>query len=573
MNSINSESLPESAPQPPQPPPAPRKLAGRLAILLVLLLLVLPALVYLAAGLPLLNAREVWLQNRTEDALHQLRFERFGIRPADYERARAAIALTGGRKDVADAALSALSKRRAPWFPVFTKSLVARKLVTAGKFEEFRRFDRAAADRRETSEVWLDRAASEIAMGDISSASQDFQRIKPSEVDRGRLHALRAAIEERRDGSFPLLLDRYGRTLAEWKASSRDLEASRDFAPLLDRAGGSRTVEAQLTGSPGASIIETTLDPFVQRAALAALGTHRGSFVAIDTATNEILAVANSGGAGPISNLAFDGDYEPGSVVKVLTSLDAVQSGVDLSHFFPRPCEGSLTLDGKVFRDWQKHGVIEGLDHALAVSCNVTLGELGLRLGKERLISFMESAGFNSTIDTGLVRTPLGRTIGTVSSQYDLASLAIGLEKERMNALHVAMVASMVANRGVFTVPHLVRLRRTVLGDTLPVAASVPGRRIAGDDAVAAVTEAMRAVVDRTDGTGRRSAVPGFPIAMKTGTAGEGANGFNSVILAFAPADNPRIAIGMISEHTGPAEYVGAQIAHDFFAAVSARRQ
>ena len=53
---------------------------------------------------------------------------------------------------------------------------------------------------------------------------------------------------------------------------------------------------------------------------------------------------------------------------------------------------------------------------------------------------------------------------------------------------------------------------------------------------------------------------------MKTGTAGE--RPYNALIMAFAPADHPRIAIGMIAEHAGPAEFEGARIAHDFFSAM-----
>ena len=80
--------------------------------------------------------------------------------------------------------------------------------------------------------------------------------------------------------------------------------------------------------------------------------------------------------------------------------------------------------------------------------------------------------------------------------------------------------------------------------------------------------QAMVAVVTRPKGTGRRAPVEGVPMALKTGTAGERAQGgLEAVIVAFAPVDHPRIAFGIIAEDAGPAEYAGAKIAHDFVAA------
>jgi cell division protein FtsI/penicillin-binding protein 2 len=83
------------------------------------------------------------------------------------------------------------------------------------------------------------------------------------------------------------------------------------------------------------------------------------------------------------------------------------------------------------------------------------------------------------------------------------------------------------------------------------------------------IVQAMAAVVTRPKGTGRRAAVDGMTMALKTGTAGERANGgLEALIVGFAPVDHPRIAFGIIAEDAGPAEYAGAKIAHDFVAAI-----
>ena len=193
----------------------------------------------------------------------------------------------------------------------------------------------------------------------------------------------------------------------------------------------------------------------MQKAALHALGDFRGSLVAIDPRTNEILAIASSRGKGAMSNLALEHQYEPGSIVKVLTGLNAENGATDLTALFPYTCKGSLEIDGRHFGDWLPagHGTLNSIDDALAVSCNVFFADVGLRLGVDRLTRFMTAAGFNSQANLGVFSVPLGKTVGQAFNRFETAFLAIGLEHESMNALHVAMIASMMANRGELTAP------------------------------------------------------------------------------------------------------------------------
>ncbi|MCU1244562.1 MAG: FtsI5, partial [Acidobacteria bacterium] len=96
--------------------------------------------------------------------------------------------------------------------------------------------------------------------------------------------------------------------------------------------------------------------------------------------------------------------------------------------------------------------------------------------------------------------------------------------------------------------------------------------RLASQEAAETMARAMVAVATKPKGTGRRAPVEGLTMAMKTGTAGSRQDGgLESVIIAFAPAENPRIAFGMIAEDAGPAEFAGAKIAHDFLAAMKGR--
>jgi peptidoglycan glycosyltransferase len=311
----------------------------------------------------------------------------------------------------------------------------------------------------------------------------------------------------------------------------------------------------------------------VQKAALKALGGFRGSLVAIDPRTNEILAIASSRGTGPLANLALEHQYEPGSVVKILTGLNAESGGVDLASLFPYTCKGFLEIDGRHFGDWLAagHGVLNSIDDALAVSCNVFFADAGIRLGSDSLKRFMTAAGFDSTANLGILQIPLGKTIGPVFNRFETAFFAIGLEHESMNALHIAMLASMIANRGVMTTPRLLIQRRSILGDVVATSPQPASVRLAPPAAAEAIVHAMQAVVSDPKGTGRRALVPGISLAMKTGTAGERKSGLEAVILAFAPVESPKIAFGVIAEDAGPAEFAGAKIAHDFLEAMQDR--
>ncbi|HEX7419264.1 MAG TPA: penicillin-binding transpeptidase domain-containing protein, partial [Thermoanaerobaculia bacterium] len=171
---------------------------------------------------------------------------------------------------------------------------------------------------------------------------------------------------------------------------------------------------------------------------------------------------------------------------------------------------------------------------------------------------------FDQQTDLGIFKVPLGRFNGDAFNRFETAFMSIGLEHESVTALHVAMLASMMANRGVLTTPRLLRARRSILGEVTQGPAQQAQARIASTEAAKKMVQAMVAVVTRPKGTGRRADIDGVPLALKTGTAGERKNGYQAVIMAFAPVDSPKIAFGIIAEDAGPAEFAGAKIAHDF---------
>jgi hypothetical protein len=444
---------------------------------------------------------------------------------------------------------------RTVWFPVITQEEAARRLFARGAYDEYLAFAQSFRERTHSANALLYTVAALALTGRTSAADKLLAAVDRTKVDPKRYASVEAALRARRDGHVPYVFDRTGAAIGTFDLTARTLTADdRAFQPVLD---------AFISPKLGTDLsIETTIDSRAQRAAIAALGAYRGTLVAIDPRTNELLAIASANGA------TLDHQYEPGSVVKVLTGLNAIDSGVALT--FPYQCTGALDIDGIRFGDWvpSGHGSLETIDEALAVSCNIVFADLGLRLGNDKLRAFMTKAGFDGQTDTGLGTIALGRIVPPLASRNDTAHFAIGLEHETVTPLHLAMLASMMANRGVLTSPRLLRARHTILGE---IAGSPPEQgssRIASERAATTMLQAMQAVVTDPRGTGRRAAVDGVTIAMKTGTAGSREKGYDALVMAFAPAESPKIAFSVIAENAGHAEVAGAQIAHDFVAAM-----
>ncbi|HYS52142.1 MAG TPA: penicillin-binding transpeptidase domain-containing protein [Thermoanaerobaculia bacterium] len=444
-------------------------------------------------------------------------------------------------------------------FPLLDKTEVAQRLFSRERYADFLAYDAVIRDSHDPPQVLLYRAAAYAATEQIPKADATLQAI---DARTPKYNVLRAAIEERKGGAASYVFDRAGRVIGMYRDHAV-VATDPDFAPLVEAKGGALTFGARVAEIGPNATIDTTLDPFVQKAALAALGNYRGSLVAIDPRTNEVLAIANSG---PGTNRAFENEYEPGSVVKVLTGLNALSGAANVDAMFPYVCNGVLMIDGRRFVDWvpQGHGKLNSFEDALAVSCNVFFADLGLHLGRDRLERSMRSAGFDAQANLGIFQVPLGKTVGRVFDNFETAFFAIGLEHEEINAIHLAMLASMVANRGVLTTPRLLRQRRSILGDVVMTAPPQGRTRIATAAAAERMIHAMQAVATQPRGTGRRAPVEGLSLAMKTGTSGDRKAGLEALIMAFSPVDNPKIAFGVIAEGAGPAEYAGAKIAHDF---------
>jgi peptidoglycan glycosyltransferase len=331
------------------------------------------------------------------------------------------------------------------------------------------------------------------------------------------------------------------------------------------------------TQQQGASV-ELTINAAVQKAAYDALGDRRGAVVAIDPRTGAILAMVStpsydpaklavhssseanrvyqsllSDQTKPLINRAIGGDtYPPGSTFKLVVAAAALKAGYSPDTLIDAPQVLSLPLTTATLKNYggEKCGPTDKITllEALRVSCNTAFAKLAMDLGWPAIESMAANFGWGSTLDIPLSVTPSRLPVSPNAPQT--AQSAIGQFDVRATPLQMAMVASAIANHGVLMKPYLVSKVRDpdlrLIEQAKPEKLSTP----MSSDAAAALTVMMQAVVK--NGTGTAAQIDGISVAGKTGTAETGlGTPPHTWFTAFAPAENPTIAVAVLVENGG----------------------
>ena len=265
--------------------------------------------------------------------------------------------------------------------------------------------------------------------------------------------------------------------------------------------------------------------------------------------------------AKPLTDRAFQGVYPIGSTIKPIVSIAALENG--LYH------QGETIRCVKkydYFSDYKPscmgyHGNI-GLKNALAKSCNYFFFELGRRLGATKLTDYYKQFGLG--VATGVeVNDAKGILLEPKSDgSGDTLQIAIG-QLNAFTPLQLANYTATLANGGTHYRASLISKIvsydiSTVYDESEP---EVKNTVSVKDSTLAAVKEGMLSVTE--DGTGR-AALGNYPIKVggKTGTAQVEGKADHSVFIAFAPFDNPEIAISVVLEH-GSSGFSAGSIVRD----------
>ena len=315
-------------------------------------------------------------------------------------------------------------------------------------------------------------------------------------------------------------------------------DVDRDLVPEAAR-------EATAAANPAAGA-RLSLDLDLSRLAKAALEDARGSVVLLDPHTGSVLAaVSDSVTLQTGGTPAFEDRREPASISKIVTTAAAMRAGIDPDAFLKRlECRGATRIGrGTVWCSYPA-GPLEGLDHALAVSCNMAFAHLGLEVGRAALLDELARWGFGRDFAPW---APGGRVLQPAGDPRQLADLAIGLEATDLTPLHGALLAAVVGNDGHMPEPVLIEGESGPLSLAWHPPPRAPARDVIDRAAVKVLTRAMVAVAVR--GTAAGVAPRDFPVAMKTGTGAEWRRGYHANYVGVAPWPNPVVAFSVRVTH------------------------
>ena len=347
--------------------------------------------------------------------------------------------------------------------------------------------------------------------------------------------------------------------------------------------------------------IQATLERSLENTIKAIGGDcNAGGAVVLDVNTGDTLAIASyptydmttfdkdysklvQNESNPMLNRAVSGLYSPGSTFKPLTAIAGIQSGVvtPKEHI---TCTGIYDY----YKDYQPscwiwseynstHGA-QDVTHAIENSCNVYFYELGRRLGIDRLDEYAKKFGLGEYTGIELTEETAGHmaspeykkqaVVNVTDSDWfggDTLQTAIGQSYSLFTPVQLANYCATIANGGTrYKVNLIDSIRSSVDGSVVEKFGSEVVEKIDMDpQTVDQIHNGMKKVVDEGSA---RSIFEGYPIAVggKTGTAqlGKGAN--NAVFIAFAPFDNPKIAVAVVLEHGVRGTNAG-RVARDVF--------
>lgn len=387
---------------------------------------------------------------------------------------------------------------------------------------------------------------------------------------------------------------------------------------------GGRQIEVNATGrvvrvlqtlnaKPGHNVY-LSIDQELQEKAESLLADQAGAVVAMDPRNGRILVLASSpsfdpnsfvagmsradwealisGANRPLENKAIQGEYPPASTFKIITAMAGLEEGVITEHtkIF---CNGFYRFGNRDYRCWKKegHGWMSVVD-ALAESCDVFFYEVGQRLGVDRIARYAKACGLGTRTRIGLDHEGAGlvptsewkkQRYGVGWQRGETLSVAIGQGYNLTTPLQMLSVAAAVANNGQLKKPYVVDAMEAPDGTMVYGAVEHSAGRIpASENTLSIIKKGLWKAVNGNRGTAGIARIHGVEVSGKTGTAQvigrKDSDSFRKVesrqhlkshawFIAYAPSENPVIAVSVIVEHGEHGSSAAAPVARDVIAA------
>lgn len=330
--------------------------------------------------------------------------------------------------------------------------------------------------------------------------------------------------------------------------------------------------------------VVTTLSVKLQTTAYNALGDRKGAVVVMEPSTGKILAMVSRSDFDPnylednwdyltadeenssLLNRATQGQYPPGSVFKIVTALDYLRKHGTVDGFNYN-CQGEITKQEHTITDYDRtvHGQ-EDLRSAFAYSCNSAFAEMGVRLGGKSLREAGESLLFNKKLPLTMDYKSSVLSVDGKSGVPLMMQTSIGQGNTLVSPMHMAMVASAIANRGVLMKPYLIDRVENYNGDQVKKYMPDAYRELLPVSEASVLAELMEGVVEY--GTATSLGGQGYTVAGKTGSAeyGEGEiKDSHSWFVGYSNVEDPDIAVSVIIEGGGTGSESAVPVAGAIF--------
>jgi penicillin-binding protein 2 len=432
--------------------------------------------------------------------------------------------------------------------------------------------------------------------GDLASHLLGYM----GEVDE---NDLRQARDNRyRMGAF---VGKYG-VEHRWESDLRGVDGGRQIE--VDAMGREIKPLQSVKPIPGSNLY-LTIDLDLQRAAEEAFQDKNGALVAMDPQTGRVLAMLSKPSfdpgvfarnisleewqslvenpSHPLQNKVIQGQYPPGSVFKIITAIAGLESGA-ITPQTQFVCTGAYTYGNRDFRCAKEggHGTLS-LHRALAQSCDVFFYQVGLKTGVDRIAHYAREFGLGRPTGIPLLNEKSGtvpssawkkKRFGTPWYSGETLSVAIGQGYINVTPIQLLTLISAVANGGRLYAPQVVEKVENISGFPFKEYPPVESGRIdVSEKTLQIVREGLLGAVNEPGGTGWASALKGVMVAGKTGTAQVVRMEKNfrkgdtmrlpqrlrdhGWFVAFAPYEDPKIAVVVLVEHGGFGGAVAAPIA------------
>lgn len=359
--------------------------------------------------------------------------------------------------------------------------------------------------------------------------------------------------------------------------------------------GAFKEGEYDVASEPGSNLY-STIDLDLQQYGEKLMKGKAGAVVALEPSTGEVLSIISNpsydpallsgrnfgenfleltkDSLKPLFNRSIMSVYPPGSTFKPIQALIALQEGV-IKPNEQIYCAGGLVGDHAPpgYYDVVK-GIQKSSNNYFYIVFRRIINQglsnntfIDSRMGLEKWNEYLYKFGLGRPLgidipneNSGTIPTPqyYNRIYGENAWKWStINSVSIGQGEVLTSPLQMANYAAIIANRGYYYTPHLVKEVDT-LGAPLE---KYQIRRHCGIDSIhfPPVVDAMEAVVN--SGTGIRARMDGIAVCGKTGTSQNPHGEDHSVFVAFAPKDNPKIAIAVYVQNAGQGARAAASVA------------